>query len=429
MSNIVVVGGQWGDEGKGKIVDLLSKEAQIIARYQGGNNAGHTVVIGDEEFVFHLIPSGILRRGKKCIIGNGVVVDLKALIEEMDYLRSKGIRVDSNLYLSENAHLIMPYHRLLDEAKEERKGGGKLGTTHRGIGPCYTDKMGRIGIRVIDLLDGKVFSQKVRNNLEEKNFILKNFYGKRGVTPAKIIRDYETYREKIKHLVIDTSVMINQAMEKKKNILFEGAQGSLLDADFGTYPFVTASNPIAGGACTGLGVGPTKIDKVLGVVKAYTTRIGAGPFPTEFPPELNEVIRLKGREYGATTGRPRRCGWLDTLVVKRAVQINGINKVAITKLDVLDETKVIKICTSYKYEGKKITDFPNQLKVAEEAEPVYEEVPGWQGDISKIRSYNGLPLKAKKYLKRIEELIGAKIYLISVGAKREQTILLDNPWS
>ena len=422
--NLVVVGTQWGDEGKGKIIDILAERADIIARFQGGANAGHTVVVGEEEFVFHLIPSGILRAGKQCVIGNGVVIDLKALIEEMDYLKGKGVKIEGNLFISENAHLTMPYHKILDQIMDKRRGKGKLGTTGRGIGTTYSDKSARVGIRMIDLLNKETFQQKLEINLEEKNYLLEKFYNRERISKEGILEEYLLYTEKIKDCVTNTSALINQAIDEGKNILFEGAQGTLLDIDFGTYPYVTASNPIAGAVCTGLGIGPTKIESVMGVAKAYTTRVGEGPFPTQFSPEFENGMRLRGKEYGATTGRPRRCGWFDAVVVRHAVRVNGLSNLAITKLDVLDNLEKIKICVGYKYQGGVLEDFPALLKVAQQCEPVYEEMEGWTDDISHIKDYQRLPEKAKRYLERLTELLNTEISLVSVGPKREQTIIL-----
>ncbi|MCD5390713.1 adenylosuccinate synthase [candidate division NPL-UPA2 bacterium] len=424
MSNLVVVGTQWGDEGKGKIIDILAEKADIIARFQGGANAGHTVVVGEKEFIFHLIPSGILRPGKQCVIGNGVVIDLKALIEEMDYLKDKGVKSEGNLFISENAHLTMPYHKILDQIMDKRRGRGRLGTTGRGIGTTYSDKSARAGIRMIDLLNKETFQQKLEINLEEKNYLLEKFYDRQRISKEGILEEYLSYGEKIRGCITNTSRLLNQAIDEGKNVLFEGAQGTLLDIDFGTYPYVTASNPTAGAVCTGLGIGPTKIDRVMGVAKAYTTRVGEGPFPTQFSPEFEEEMRLRGKEYGATTGRPRRCGWFDAIVVRHAVRVNGLSSLAITKLDVLDNLEKIKICIGYKHQGKILEDFPALLPVVQQCEPVYEEMEGWKEDISSVKDYEHLPQKAKRYLERISELLNTEISLISVGPKREQTIIL-----
>ena len=419
MSNIVILGAQWGDEGKGKVIDIYAVKTDYIARYQGGNNAGHTVVIGGEEFILHLIPSGILHKGKICVIGNGVVVDPRALLEEIDMLTKKGISVEGRLKISDQAHIIFPYHRKLDELKEGKH--GKIGTTKRGIGPCYADKVARSGIRVADLMDDKVFRMKLKDNLDEKNDILSKIYASPVFEFEAIYKEYSGYASKIKKYVADTGHILNEAIKKRKNVMFEGAQGTLLDVDHGTYPFVTSSNATAGGACTGTGVGPNKIDKVIGVVKAYTTRVGEGPFPTEFGPDLMDRIRKKGKEFGATTGRPRRCGWFDSLVVKHSVAVNGIDEIVVTKLDVLDDLDSLKICTGYKFEGKTYDRFPANMRAQAGCEPVYEELPGWKSDTTQITSYVKLPGNAKRYLNRIQSILGKKIVLISVGCDRKQT--------
>jgi adenylosuccinate synthase len=419
MANTVIIGAQWGDEGKGKVIDIFAPKADYIVRFQGGNNAGHTVVIGSDSFILHLVPSGILHKRKKCVIGNGVVIDPKALLEEISTLESKGIDVAGRLFISENAHVIFPYHKELDELKEERK--KKIGTTKKGIGPCYADKVARSGIRMADLLNGKVFREKLENNLEEKNSVLDRIYGARTHSFGSLYKEYLGYAERLKGYIVNTSVLLNDAISRGKSILFEGAQGTLLDVDHGTYPFVTSSNATAGGASTGTGVGPTRIDKVIGVVKAYTTRVGEGPFPTEFPIDLMEAIRRKGREFGATTGRPRRCGWFDSVIVRHSVMVNGIDEIVVTKLDVLDDLDRLKLCTAYRFAGKTYRDFPSDIKVLEGCEPVYEELPGWRKDTGAITSYAGLPGNAKNYLKRIQEILKTKIVLVSVGSERRQT--------
>ena len=419
MPNTVILGAQWGDEGKGKVIDIFSAKADFIVRYQGGNNAGHTVVIGEDEFILHLIPSGILHKGKVCIIGNGVVVDPKALLEEVDMLEKKGISVAGRLLISEEAHVIFPYHRRLDELKEEQK--KKIGTTKKGIGPCYADKVARSGIRIIDLLNENTFKDKLKANLEEKNAILTKIYGVEGFSFDGLYREYLEYGSMIKKYVANTALLLNDAIRKKKRVLFEGAQGTLLDVDHGTYPFVTSSNSTAGGASTGTGVGPTKIDKVIGVVKAYTTRVGEGPFPTEFPEDLMNRIRQKGKEFGATTGRPRRCGWFDSVIVKHSVMVNGIDEIVVTKLDVLDDLDFLKICTGYKYGGNVHKDFPADIRALDDCEPIYEELPGWKADTTRITSYSRLPKNAKNYLKRIQKILKTRIVLVSVGSDRKQT--------
>src|SRR5512135_765259 len=369
MANIVVVGTQWGDEGKGKIVDLLTAEADVVVRYQGGNNAGHTVVIGGQQHILHLIPSGILHVGKKCVIGNGVVIDPASILEEMDGLVAKGLNLDGHLMISKNAHVIMPYHKALDGASEGRKGGGKIGTTGRGIGPCYVDKMGRSGVRMSDLVDPARLKEKVAHNVAEANLILKAIYGKEGSDPDKVYEEYAAYGKRLAPFVGDTSLFLDKSYRENKDILFEGAQGTMLDVDHGTYPFVTSSSSTAGGACTGTGFGPTKIDGVLGVVKAYTTRVGAGPFPTELTDKVGDLIQSRGREFGATTGRRRRCGWFDSVVVRYAARINGLTGLCLTKLDVLDECVKLHICNAYKYKGEVLKELPTEPEVFAKCQP------------------------------------------------------------
>ncbi len=419
MANTVIVGAQWGDEGKGKVIDIYAKKADIVARYQGGNNAGHTVVIGEDSFVLHLIPSGILHKGKICVIGNGVVVDPKALLEEIATLELKGIKIGGRLRISRDAHVIFPYHRKLDELREAKK--KKIGTTKKGIGPCYADKVARLGIRFVDLLNDKVFKDKLNENLEEKNPIFSKIYNVEGYSFDKLYEEYSGYARRIKKYICNTTVFLNEAIGKRKRVLFEGAQGTLLDVDHGTYPFVTSSNSTSGGASTGTGVGPNKMDKVVGVVKAYTTRVGEGPFPVEFSGDLMERIRTKGKEFGATTGRPRRCGWFDSVIVKHSVMVNGIDEIVVTKLDVLDDLDTLKICTAYKHGGRIYKNFPSDIEVLNNCEPMYEELPGWKRDTTGITAYSKLPKNAKAYLKRIQKLLSAKIVLISVGSDRKQT--------
>lgn len=425
MPNIVVVGAQWGDEGKGKVIDLLTPDYNYVVRYQGGNNAGHTVVIGKEKFILHLVPSGILHKNKICIIGNGVVVDPKALIEEIGVLNSKGIETEGRLFVSEGAHVIFPYHKTIDELKEVKKGRSKIGTTKKGIGPCYADKVARSGIRMIDLLNASVFAEKLRLNLTEMNAILKTLYGFSGFPFDEIYNTYMKYTEKIKKYIANTTVLLNEAIRNKKSVIFEGAQGTLLDVDHGTYPFVTSSSATAGGACTGAGIGPTRIDKVIGVVKAYTTRVGEGPFPTEFPSDLMESIRTKGEEFGATTGRPRRCGWFDAVLVRHSIMVNDIREIAVTKLDVLDEVKKIRICVAYKDKDKIYDNFPSDTEILKRCQPVYKEYDGWQKDTRNITSFMKLPKNAKVYLKEIQKLLKTKISLISVGSERKQTFIFE----
>ena len=422
MSNVVVIGAQWGDEGKGKIVDFLAKDADIIARYQGGNNAGHSIVVGDEKYIFHLIPSGILYPEKKCIIGNGVVISPKVLFDEIADLRQRGVYINNNLYVSDRAHLIMPYHLLIESNDEMLRGSKKIGTTGRGIGPAYVDKVGRLGIRVGDLLDFDTFRDKLDLNLAMKARFLDKSEDWIKSTRLEIIEEYKGYAEKMKPFIADTSVILYEAIKSGKNVVFEGAQATLLDIDFGTYPYCTSSNPTAGGVCVGLGIGPTMIDKVMGIAKAYTTRVGEGPFPTEMLTDMNEKVRQKGQEFGATTGRPRRCGWFDAVAVRYSVRVNGFSSIVLTKLDVLDEFDHINVCVGYKYRSKTITEFPGQLNELENVEPIYELMDGWRTDISDIREYNNLPENAKKYVEKISQLLETKIEYIAVGPRRDQII-------
>jgi len=430
MANVIIVGTQWGDEGKGKVVDLLAEQADLIVRFQGGNNAGHTLVVNGKKHIFHLLPSGILHQDKKCMIGNGVVLDPGVLIQEMDRLEEAGLRVTpDNLLISLYTHVIMPYHRALDLAREKSKGRSAIGTTGRGIGPCYEDKVGRGGIRVHDLLDSAVFSEKLARNLEEKNFILRNFFQQEALDPAEIMDEYLAYGERLRPFAGNVSQQLQEADAQGRNILFEGAQGTHLDIDHGTYPYVTSSNTVAGSACCGAGIGPTRIDTVLGVVKAYTTRVGGGPFPSELLDETGEHIRKVGGEFGATTGRPRRCGWLDMVVVNSAVRLNGLSGVVITKLDVLTGIPVLKIGVSYNCRGSRLDLVPAELDALEACEPVLEEFPGWDEDIGKVRTWVDLPQNTKKYLKAIEEISGIPIGIISIGPSRDATIILRNPFT
>ncbi|VAX35427.1 Adenylosuccinate synthetase [hydrothermal vent metagenome] len=421
--NVVVVGAQWGDEGKGKLIDILSKDKDITVRYQGGNNAGHTVVVGNKEYVFHLLPSAILHKGKTCVIGNGVVVDPKALLEEIEGLEKKGIKVGSKrLKISGRCHMVMPYHRILDGLRETKR-KNKIGTTGRGIGPCYSDKVTRCGIRVVDLLNPKVLEAKLKDNLREKNETFKKVFNYKSFPFKKLYEEYLEYGRKLKPYVCDTVIYLNDAIDDKKTILFEGAQGTFLDIDFGTYPFVTSSNSIVGGVCSGTGVAPTKIDKSIACVKAYTTRVGEGPFPTEFVDGLKDEIRIKGNEFGATTGRPRRCGWFDSVLVRYSVIINGISELAIMKLDVLDDLKEIEICTGYKYNGKTIKNFPMDFEVLCNVQPVYEKMSGWQAPTTGARTFKDLPKNAQIYIKRLEELLKVGVKYISIGTKRDEIIV------
>lgn len=423
MSVTVLVGSQWGDEGKGKIVDILSENYDIVTRYQGGANAGHTVAIGDKQFILHLIPSGILREGVVCVIGNGVVIDPTALLEEIELLRKNNIEVDGRLFISHNAHLIMPYHKLLDSISES--GENKIGTTGRGIGPCYIDKYARKGIKIVDLLNRKVLQEKIRENLKEKNNLLKKVYGHEELDVEEIIKQYVEFDKAIDKYIKDVPSFLNNAISEGKSILLEGAQGALLDVDHGTYPYVTSSSPTAGGACIGTGIPPTKIDSVVGIVKAYTTRVGNGPFPTELTNEEGEKLRKIGAEYGATTGRPRRCGWFDAFLVNYSAMINGIDSVAVTKLDVLDSFDELKVCVGYELNGKPVKSFPTDVERLSEVKPVYEILPGWNSDISKCSSYSELPSNTKDYLNFIAGKSGIKIKIISVGPKRQQTFFAE----
>jgi adenylosuccinate synthase len=423
MPNTIVIGAQWGDEGKGKVIDILAKKSDYIVRFQGGNNAGHTVVVKDKKSILHLIPSGILHKDKICIIGNGVVIDPKALIDEIDKLKKEGVAVNKkNLIIDERAHVILPYHKILDSLKEENKKGTRIGTTKRGIGPCYTDKAARCGIRICDLVDEQIFRKKLKSNLDEKNKVFRKTYNFKGFSLEKVYKEYSSYAKRIKPLVGNCSEILNKAVHKKKNILLEGAQGTLLDVDFGTYPFVTSSNASVGGAFTGTGLGPTHIDRVIGVVKAYTTRVGEGPLPTVFPPDILEIIRNRGEEFGATTGRPRRCGWFDAIVGRHAVLVNGLSKIIVTKLDVLDELKEIKICVGYKYKDRTYKTMPANIEVLENCKPIYEKHKGWLKNTSKAKKYSDLPKAARNYLDRISKLLGADIYMVSVGSKRSQIL-------
>jgi adenylosuccinate synthase len=422
MSVTIIVGSQWGDEGKGKIVDLLSAKVNIVARYQGGANAGHTIQIGDKQFIFHLIPSGILHENVTCVIGNGVVIEPQALLDEMKMLEENGIEIKGRLFISHNAHLIMPYHKLLDSINE--KGTQKIGTTGRGIGPCYIDKYARSGIRIADLLDKDILKSKIRTNLEEKNNLLQKVHGHAVLNVDEIIDECISFDKEIDSYITDTSAFLNDAIEQNKSILLEGAQGALLDVDHGTYPYVTSSNPTSGGACTGSGIPPTKISNVIGIVKAYTTRVGLGPFPTELFDENGEKLGRIGAEFGATTGRPRRCGWFDAFLVSYSRRINGIDRAVITKLDVLGYFNEIKVCTGYEINGKKLKYFPTSESEISKAKPIYETLKGWNKDISNIRDYDELPQEAKEYLSFISLKCGFEIKYISVGPKRSQTIEL-----
>ncbi|SDY37259.1 adenylosuccinate synthase [Thermoactinomyces sp. DSM 45892] len=421
MSTAVVVGTQWGDEGKGKITDFLAEKAEAVARYQGGNNAGHTIVFGGVKYKLHMIPSGIFYQDKICVLGNGMVIHPEALITELDYLLGYGVDL-SNLRISDRAHLIMPYHLRLDRLEETSKGSSKIGTTGKGIGPAYMDKAARVGIRVGDLLNPSRFAEKLKRNLEEKNRILEKLY---EVEPFHFDEIYDTYMkaaERIKPFITDTSVVLNEAIDQGKRVLFEGAQGVMLDIDQGTYPFVTSSNPVAGGVCIGSGVGPTKINQVVGVAKAYTTRVGDGPFPTELHNEIGDQIREVGREYGTTTGRPRRVGWFDSVVVRHARRVSGITGLSLNSLDVLTDLDTVKICVAYKHKGELMENYPADLDILADCEPVYEELPGWHEDITQVKTLHDLPLATQHYVERITQLTGIPLTIFSVGPGRDQTI-------
>lgn len=427
MSSVVVVGTQWGDEGKGKITDFLSENAEVVSRYQGGNNAGHTIVFNGTTYKLHLIPSGIFYEDKICVIGNGMVVDPKALVEELTYLHDKGVKTN-NLRISNRAHVILPYHIKLDEVEEERKGANKIGTTKKGIGPAYMDKAARVGIRIADLLDKEAFEEKLTENLKEKNRLLERFYETEGFKVEEIFEEYYEYGQQIKQYVCDTSVVLNDALDEGRRVLFEGAQGVMLDIDQGTYPFVTSSNPVAGGVTIGSGVGPTKITHVVGVSKAYTTRVGDGPFPTELTDEIGNQIREVGREYGTTTGRPRRVGWFDSVVVRHARRVSGITDLSLNSIDVLTGIETLKICVAYRYKGEVIEEFPACLKMLAECEPIYEELPGWTEDITGCKSLDELPENARHYLERVSQLTQIPLSIFSVGPDRVQTNVVRSPW-
>jgi len=430
MPAVVVVGVQWGDEGKGKVVDILAEHADIVVRFQGGNNAGHTLVVGDEKTVLHLIPSGVLHSGKVCVIGNGVVVDPQVLLIEIDALRARGyLQEDELLKISDRAHLIMPYHRAIDVARERLRGEGRIGTTGRGIGPTYEDKMARIGIRFADLLDDKIFAEVLRSTIEEKNAYLKSILKEQALDYERILADFRQVRDRLAPYVIDSSVYLDRALSAGRRILFEGGQGTMLDVDNGTYPFVTSSNTIAGAVCSGAGIAPGRITTVVGITKAYTTRVGSGPFPTELLGAEGERLRQDGDEFGATTGRPRRCGWFDAVVARHAVRLNGLGALAVTKLDVLTGFEKVRVCTAYEYDGKRIDDFPASNEVLKRVTPVYQDLPGWTEPIGKARSLDDLPTNARRYVQCLQDLIGVPSCIVSVGARRRETILLHNPFA
>ena len=428
MSSVVVVGTQWGDEGKGKITDFLSEKAEYVARYQGGDNAGHTIQFGGETYKLHLIPSGIFSPEKLCIIGNGVVVNPKSLVTELAYLHERNITTD-NLRISDRAHVILPYHIELDRLQEEAKGDKKIGTTIKGIGPAYMDKAARVGIRIADLLDREVFEERLRLNLEDKNRQFTKLYDANPINFEEIFEEYYEYGQQIKQYVCDTSVLLNDALDNGKRVLFEGAQGVMLDIDQGTYPFVTSSNPLAGGVTIGSGVGPSKVTKVVGVCKAYTSRVGDGPFPTELFDEIGSRIREVGREYGTTTGRPRRVGWFDSVVMRHSKRVSGITNLCLNSIDVLTGLETVKICVAYrKSNGEEISHYPASLVELGQCEPVYEELPGWSEDITGCRTLDELPIEAQNYVRRVSELVGVKISTFSVGPDRNQTNILEDVW-
>ncbi|WP_188455429.1 adenylosuccinate synthase [Virgibacillus oceani] len=428
MSSVVVVGTQWGDEGKGKITDFLSQNAEVVARYQGGNNAGHTIKFDGVTYKLHLIPSGIFFSEKTCVLGNGMVIDPKAFVEELSYLHERNISTD-NLRISNRAHVILPYHLQLDVLQEEEKGANKIGTTKKGIGPAYMDKAARSGIRIADLLDKETFRTKLEQNLKEKNRLFEKVYEVDPIKAEDILDEYYEYGQQLAKYVCDTSVVLNDALDSGRRVLFEGAQGVMLDIDQGTYPFVTSSNPIAGGVTIGSGVGPTKINHVVGVSKAYTTRVGDGPFPTELHDETGNQIREVGREYGTTTGRPRRVGWFDSVVVRHARRVSGITDLSLNSLDVLTGIETLKICVAYRYKGEVMNEFPASLKVLAECEPVYEEMPGWTADITNVKSLHELPENARHYLERISQLTEIPLSVFSVGPDRSQTNVVRSVYS
>ena len=423
MNTRIIVGAQWGDEGKGKIVDLLSEKADIVARYQGGANAGHTIVFQGKKFVLHLIPSGILHPHCQCVIGNGVVIDPVALMEEIQMLEKLGISIEGRLFISHKAHLIMPYHKILDAARESQAAGQSIGTTGRGIGPSYIDKFSRVGIRIVDLLDRKTLEEKLRANIEEKNTVLRKIYDHDELNIEQIVQEYLAFDTQIDPYITDTTSLLNLAIKEGKSVLMEGAQGALLDVDHGTYPFVTSSNPTSGGACTGLGVPPTSIGTIMGVVKAYSTRVGNGPFSTELNDSMGEFLRKEGAEFGATTGRPRRCGWLDLVALKYSVMVNGISEIALTKIDVLNNFEEIAVCTEYHSDGKILKYFPADCSQLENLTPHYVTLKGWNTSLKGITKYDDLPENTKQYIQFIEDFTGTKVTIVSLSPSREDTII------
>lgn len=427
MPAYVVVGTQWGDEGKGKIVDYLTERADIVARYQGGNNAGHTVVIKGDQYVLHLVPSGILHPGKVCIVGNGTVIDPEVLEQEIKDLERRGVGVAGRLFISENAHLIMPYHKVIDEAQEALKGANKVGTTGRGIGPAYADKTDRMGIRVGDLFNETLFREKLESILEFKNALLTRVFDRPPLKRDEIIKQYREYARGLGKYLADISSMVNDALDEGKTVLFEGAQGSMLDIDQGTYPYVTSSNTVAGGACVGIGIGPTRIDGVIGVVKAYTTRVGMGPFPTEQQGKVAEHLREAGYEYGRTTGRPRRCGWFDAPLVRRSLSVNGVTSIALTKPDVLGGMDRIQVCTAYQFNGEELRRAPENASSLGQCAPIYREMESWTENIASCRTLDDMPESAQRYILYLEAALGCPISIVSTGAARDNTIVLRDP--
>ena len=429
MANIIIIGAQWGDEGKGKIVDLLTERFDIVARYQGGHNAGHTVTIKGRQFILHLIPSGILHGDRVCVIGPGMVIDPKALFDEFDMLEEANIQVRGNLFISNRAHLILPYHRALEQASEQARGEKKIGTTSRGIGPAYEDKTARRGVRVIDLFDPEAFREMIFALTQEKNCLIQSLYGAPPLDAEQIYREYLGYGQRLKEFVVDTSLFLNDQIRRGKRVLFEGAQGTLLDIDHGTYPYVTSSSAIAGGACVGSGVAPSWITGTIGIAKAYTTRVGGGPFPTEVNVTTGDEIRRRGAEYGASTGRPRRCGWFDGMATSYSAVLNNLQAIVITKLDVLDEFEQILVCTGYEYRGSRLKEFPPEIKVLEAVKPIYKSIPGWQSPTAGLREYEALPVKARDYLQILSDITQTECSFISTGPDRDDTIVLPDSWT
>jgi adenylosuccinate synthase len=428
MANIVVIGAQWGDEGKGKIVDLLTEKFDLVTRYQGGHNAGHTVIVGGKKFVLHLIPSGILHGEKICVIGQGVVLDPKALLEEIKSLQEAGVKVNSNLYISSRAHLILPYHRAVEQAAERARGDKKIGTTSRGIGPAYEDKTGRRGVRVIDLFDEEVLKEIIFSVTREKNCLIQSLYQATPLDPQAIFEEYLAFAPQLEKFVVDTSQFLNAQIRSGRAVLFEGAQGTLLDIDHGTYPYVTSSSASAGGACIGAGVAPSLINGTLGIAKAYTTRVGGGPFPTEINSETGEFIRERGNEFGSSTGRARRCGWFDGPATRYSTVLNNVQAMALTKLDVLDDFEQIPVCIGYQYKGTQLTEFPAEIKVLQTVKPIYKSAPGWKCQTTGIKDYAALPSRAKDYLRLLSEITETEFSFVSTSPDREDTILLPDSW-